>query len=59
MLDVNVIVVLGASLVLVAVAVGVSMYLRLGVERSIVWASVRGTPDRTHPADRHRWDHHR
>lgn len=40
-LDVNLIVVLGASLVLVATAVGVSMYLRLGVEKSIIWASVR------------------
>ena len=40
-LEVNVIVVLGASLVLVAVAVGVSMYLRLAVERSIIWASAR------------------
>ena len=40
-LDVNLIVVLGASLVLVASAVGVSMYLRLGVEKSIIWASVR------------------
>ncbi|MDK1016601.1 MAG: ABC transporter permease [Actinomycetota bacterium] len=41
MLDVNPIVVLGASLVLIAVGVGVSMYLRLGVERSIMWASMR------------------
>ncbi len=41
MLDVDPIVVLGASLVLVAVAVGISLYLRLGVERSIAWASVR------------------
>jgi putative ABC transport system permease protein len=40
-LDVNLLVVLGASLVLVAIAVGVSMYLRLGVEKSIIWASVR------------------
>ena len=41
MLDLNPIVVLAASLVLVAVAVGVSAYLRLGFERSIMWASVR------------------
>jgi putative ABC transport system permease protein len=39
--ELNVIVVVGASLVLVGIAVGVSMYLRLGVEKSIIWASVR------------------
>ena len=40
-LEVNVIVVIAASLVLVGIAVGVSMYLRLGVEKSIIWASIR------------------
>jgi putative ABC transport system permease protein len=40
-LDVNVIVVFAASLVLVGIAVGISMYLRLGIERSIIWASIR------------------
>ncbi len=39
--DLNPIFVLAASLVLVALAVGVSAYLRLGFERSIIWASVR------------------
>lgn len=47
MLDVNPIVVLSASLVLVAVAVGVSVYLRLGIERSIVWASIRAAAQLT------------
>ncbi len=41
MFDVNPIVALGASLVLVAMAVGVSTFLRLGIGRSIVWASMR------------------
>lgn len=41
MLDVSVLIVLGSSLALVAAAVGVSIYLRLGIERSIAWASVR------------------
>lgn len=41
MADLNPIYVLGASLVLVALAIGVSAYLRLGFEKSIVWASVR------------------
>lgn len=41
MLDVNLIVVLGASLVLVAISVGVSLYLRLGVEKSMIWSSAR------------------
>jgi putative ABC transport system permease protein len=40
-LEVNLIVVVGASLTLVAVAVAVSMYLRLGIEKSIIWASLR------------------
>lgn len=40
-LDLNPIVVLAASLVLVALAIGVSMWLRLGVERSIGIASAR------------------
>ncbi len=40
-LEVNLIFVLGASLTLVAIAVGVSTYLRLGIERSIIWASAR------------------
>ncbi len=40
-LDLNVIVVFAASLVLVGIAVGVSVYLRLGVAKSIIWASVR------------------
>jgi putative ABC transport system permease protein len=40
-LDMNVIVVFAASLVLVGIAVGVSIYLRLGVAKSIIWASVR------------------
>jgi putative ABC transport system permease protein len=40
-LDLNPAVVLAASLVLVGVAVGVSVWLRLGVERSIIVASVR------------------
>ena len=40
-LEVNLIVVVAASLVLVGVAVGVSIYLRLGVEKSIIWASIR------------------
>jgi len=40
-LEVNLIVVIGASLTLVAVAVAVSMYLRLGIEKSIIWASFR------------------
>jgi putative ABC transport system permease protein len=39
--EVNLIVVVGASLTLVAVAVAVSMYLRLGIEKSIIWASLR------------------
>jgi len=39
--DLHPIYVLGASLVLVALAVGISAYLRLGFERSIVWASLR------------------
>ncbi|MEZ5174636.1 MAG: ABC transporter permease [Acidimicrobiia bacterium] len=33
--------VLGASLTLIAVAVVISLVLRLGIERSIVWASIR------------------
>jgi putative ABC transport system permease protein len=37
----NLIVVIAASLALVGVAVGVSMYLRLGIEKSIIWASIR------------------
>lgn len=37
----NLIVVIAASLVLVGIAVGVSMYLRLGIEKSIIWASIR------------------
>ena len=41
MLEVNLIVVIAASLVLVGIAVGVSMYLRLGIEKSIIWASIR------------------
>ena len=41
MTDLNLIYVLGASLVLVALAVGVSAYLRLGFARSIIWASLR------------------
>jgi ABC-type iron transport system FetAB permease component len=41
MLDFNPLFVLGASLSLVAVAVGVSLYLKLGFERSIVVASLR------------------
>jgi putative ABC transport system permease protein len=41
MLEVNLIVVVAASLVLVGIAVGVSMYLRLGIEKSIIWASIR------------------
>jgi putative ABC transport system permease protein len=41
MLDLNPLVVLGASLSLVAVAAGVSIYLKLGFERSIVVASLR------------------
>ncbi|MCL1595208.1 MAG: ABC transporter permease, partial [Actinomycetia bacterium] len=41
MTDLSPIVVLIASLTLVATAVGVSMYLRLGFERTILWASVR------------------
>ena len=41
MVELSPIVVLGASLILVGVAVAVSVYLRLGFERSIVWASVR------------------
>jgi putative ABC transport system permease protein len=40
-LEVNLIVVIAASLVLVGIAVGVSMYLRLGIEKSIIWASIR------------------
>lgn len=40
-LEVNLIVVVGASLTLVAIAVGVSVYLRLGIEKSILWASLR------------------
>ena len=40
-LEVNLIVVVAASLVLVGIAVGVSIYLRLGIEKSIIWASVR------------------
>lgn len=43
MFDLNPLLVLGASLSLVAVAVGVSLYLKLGFERSILWASVRAT----------------
>jgi putative ABC transport system permease protein len=39
--DLNLIYVLGASLVLVALAVAVSGYLRLGFAKSIIWASVR------------------
>ncbi|RLE14349.1 MAG: hypothetical protein DRJ28_05850 [Actinobacteria bacterium] len=46
-LDVNLLVVLGASLVLVATAVGISMYLRLGVGKSILWASVRAAAQLT------------
>ncbi len=41
MLDLNPVAVLVVSLILVTFAVGVSVYLRLGFERSIVWASVR------------------
>ena len=41
MAELNLVAVLGASLVLVGVAVAVSVYLRLGFERSIIWASVR------------------
>ena len=41
MLDLNPVVVLAASLVLVGVAVAISAYLRLGFERSILWASIR------------------
>lgn len=40
-LESNPLVVLGASLVLVGLAAGLSWWLRLGVERSIVWASLR------------------
>ena len=43
MLDLNVPVVLGASLALVAVSIGISAYLNLGFERSIIVASVRAT----------------
>ena len=43
MLDINPILVLGASLSLIAIAVGVSGYLKLGVGRSILWASARAT----------------
>ncbi len=43
MLDLDPIAVLLVSLILVAIAVGVSAYLRLGFERSIIWASVRAT----------------
>jgi len=39
--EVNLLFVVGASLTLVAIAVAVSMYLRLGIEKSIIWASVR------------------
>lgn len=41
MADLNPIYVLAASLVLVALAVGVSAYLRLGFGKAIIWASVR------------------
>lgn len=41
MIDLNPIVVLAASLVLVAIAVAISVFLRLGFARSIIWASVR------------------
>lgn len=41
MIDLNPIVVLLASLVLVAIAVAISVFLRLGFERSIIWASAR------------------
>jgi putative ABC transport system permease protein len=40
-IDLNPIVVLLASLVLVAIAVAISVFLRLGFERSIIWASAR------------------
>jgi putative ABC transport system permease protein len=39
--EVNLLFVVVASLTLVAIAVAVSMYLRLGIEKSIIWASVR------------------
>ena len=39
--EVNLLFVVAASLTLVAIAVAVSMYLRLGIEKSIIWASVR------------------
>lgn len=41
MIDLNPIVVLAASLVLVAIAVAISVFLRLGFARSIIWASAR------------------
>ncbi len=47
MLDLNPVAVLAVSLILVAIAVGVSMYLRLGFERSILWASLRAAAQLT------------
>ncbi len=41
MLDLNPILVLGASFSLIAISVGVSVILKLGFERSILWASAR------------------
>lgn len=43
MFDLNPVLVLGASLTLVAVSIGISAYLRLGFERSILFASIRAT----------------
>lgn len=40
-LESNPVVVLGASLVLVGIAVGMSRWLRLGVEATVLWASIR------------------
>ena len=43
MLDLSPLVVLAASLSLVAVSIGISLYLKLGFERQIIIASVRAT----------------
>ncbi len=43
MLDFNPVLVIAASLSLIGIAVVVSMVLRIGAERSIIWASIRAT----------------